>query len=264
MQKTGIIGFGNMGEAITAGLVKSQQDMQVTVYDKSIEKLAGIDEKYSIKPAASLKELLQNSDVIIIAVKPQDAGSLFADIAPLSKDKKIISIIAGRSIESIARIIDTDNICRFMPNLAAQYGKSFTAVSFNKKADRNFALEALNIARTFGSALILPETAMSAVTALSGSGIAFAFQFAHALSLGGVRAGIAWSDSLTIAASVLEGAAETLKQSGSSPADLIAAVSSPAGTTIEGLAALEAGSFNSIVMEAVQAAYEKAFDMENQ
>jgi pyrroline-5-carboxylate reductase len=148
-----------------------------------------------------------------------------------------------------------------MPNIAAQSRCSSTAVSFHEKADEEFKNTAILIAESIGKVFIIPEKQMAAFTALSGSGIAFVFQFIHALAMGGVKVGISYDDSVKISADVLKGAYETLKDTGKMPMDLVTAVSSPAGTTIEGLSVLEEKAFNSAVVDAVFASFNRATEI---
>ena len=263
----GILGFGNMGEAIAKGVLKTHPDCKIFVYDKSKEKMENIFSSY-IEKTQSYKELFTYADTIIFAVKPQDINIVLEEItssssaSSCSSGKNIISIIAGKPISLFAQKIKTNNICRFMPNIAAQSSSSSTAVSFYKKADEEFKKGAIVIAESIGRAFVIPEKQMAAFTALSGSGIAFVFQFIHALAMGGERAGLSYDDSLKISAEVLKGAYETLKSSGKMPADLVTAVSSPAGTTVKGLSVLEEKAFNSAVADAVLAAFNRAVEIE--
>jgi pyrroline-5-carboxylate reductase len=272
-KRIGIIGIGNMGGAIASSLVKPLACFTVALYDKSREKLNSFtvsgnskncEEPQNLKKAESLPALAELSDTIIFAVKPQDIEELLQEAGALFKNKNIITIIAGKPIELFAKYLQTDNICRYMPNIAALCGKSATALSFNKNADKNFMDDALEIANSFGSAFIIPEKLLSAFTGLSGSGIAFVYQFIHALAMGGVTAGIHYKESLDISLVVLDGAVKSIHESGKNPMDLVTKVSSPAGTTIAGLQILESSSFNSAVMEAVFAASKRAKEIEKE
>jgi len=261
LKSIGILGFGNMGEAIAKGIIKTHPDCIVFAYDKSKEKLEKLFPP-NIKITQSCKEFFSCVDTIIFAVKPQDISLLLEEIKPFSSRKKIISIIAGKSISFFAKRIKTNNICRFMPNIAAQSGFSSTAISFYEKAEDSFKTSAMIIAESIGSAFIIPEKQMAAFTALSGSGIAFVFQFIHALAMGGVKTGISYNDSLKISASIFVSAYETLKNTGKMPIDLVTSIASPSGTTIEGLSVLEERAFNSTVMDAVFESFIRASEIE--
>ncbi len=258
----GIIGFGNMGEAITKGIIKADPNCRIFIYDKLQEKIKSGLSSYKIEKSESVKNLFLSADTVIFAVKPQDIDPLLEEIKSFSSDKNIISIIAGKSISFFAKKIKTNNICRFMPNIAAQSRCSSTALSFYEKADEQFKNKAISIAESIGSTFVISEKQMAAFTSLSGSGIAFVFQFVHALAMGGVRSGISYNDSVKISADILKGAYETLKNTGRMPMDLVTAVSSPSGTTIEGLSILEDKAFNSAVIDAVFSSFNRAVEIE--
>ncbi|MDX9801629.1 MAG: pyrroline-5-carboxylate reductase [Spirochaetia bacterium] len=262
MNKIGILGFGNMGEAILKGIIKKHPDSEITVFDKSEVKLKRSVSVYRAAAAESIKELFSVSDTVILAIKPQDTDAFLKEISGYSKSKNIISVITGKATGLFADSLKTANICRFVPNIAAQCGKAMTALSFHDTADEGFIPEAVEIAESFGKAVIIPEKLMPAFTAISGSGIAFVFQFIHAMAMGGVRAGFTYTESINIALSAAEGAVETIKSSGINPADLVTAVASPSGTTIEGLRILEGSGFNAAVMDAVYASYRRAAEIE--
>ena len=262
MKKTGVLGFGNMGEALIKGILKKHPDAEITVYDRDEEKTEQCSYNYTVKTAESVKELFNDNETIILAVKPQEIEVLLAEIAPFSKGNNIISIIAGRATPIFADALKTENICRFMPNIAAQCGKALTAVTFYENCDEDFIPEAVDIAESIGTAVILPEKLFPASTALSASGIAFVFQFIHAMTMGGVRSGISYKQSLKIALAPIEGAVESVRTSGKQPVELAITVASPAGTTIDGLRTLEDKGFTGAVMDAVFASYRKAIELE--
>ena len=126
---------------------------------------------------------------------------------------------------------------------------------------RRLREDALVLAAALGTALEIPEKLMSAMTGVSGSGLAFVFQFVHAMAQGGVAAGFDYQTALAVAVAGLEGAASLLKD-GAHPMELASRVTSPAGTTIQGVRALEKGGFTAAVMEAVEAAARKATEFE--
>lgn len=149
-----------------------------------------------------------------------------------------------------------------MPNLAASAGASVVGVCFSKNAPEELKKAATDLASALGHPLLLAEKQMSAITGLSGSGIAYVFEFVHALAIGGVRNGIPYSESLEAALAVLEGAVAVLRESGVHPQEMVSRVCSPAGTTVEGIVALEEGGFTAAVIEAVTRAAERAAELE--
>ena len=272
MEGIGIIGYGNMGSAVARGLM--QRNISPGVYEKSPQR-AEAARREAARTGASgpslgvrvfdtLKELFAFADTLVLAVKPQDFAPLLEEIAPLAAEHRIISVAAGIPLRRIEKSLKTQEACRFMPNLAAAVGKSAVGVAFANGASEGFASDALAVAEAFGTPFRLPEGLIPAFTGLSGSGIAYVFAFLHALSLGGVKTGIAYDTSLNIALDTLEGAVEVLRQGGVNPAEMLSRVVSPAGTTIAGVSALEHGGFTGAVMDAVTGAADRAAEMERE
>ncbi len=171
-------------------------------------------------------------------MKPQDFAALAAEVKEASRGRQVISILAGRRIQAIADALGTDQVVRFMPTLAAVKGASLVGVSFHRAATARLRQDALAVAGALGSCLEIPEKLMSAMTGVSGSGLAYVLQFVHAMAQGGVAAGFDYRTALSVAVAGLEGAASLLKD-GTHPMELASRVTSPAGTTIQGVRALE-------------------------
>ena len=262
MKSIGIIGFGNMGEAFAAGLRKNMTNLSINVYEPVRIKTERAREMYKASLCSSLAELFKESEICIVAVKPQNLDDLIANSGNHAEGKKIISIAAGVSIRHLKDKLRTEHVIRFMPNIAAMEGKAFIGVSYHGSPAKEFLENALHIADSIGTSLVVPETLVPAVTGLSGSGIAFVFAFIHALSLGGTKCGIPYNDAVSIAVSTLEGAAALINSSKEHPEVLLNRVTSPAGTTIEGIAQLESGAFTSSVINAVEAATNRALELE--
>ena len=170
---------------------------------------------------------------------------------------------AGKGITSILKGFNAGSIARFMPNLAAKNGKALVGISFCNNSNNAFKNECMDISKAIGTPCEIDESLMPAVTGLSGSGIAFAFSFIHALALGGVESGINYQKSIEIAVATVEGAVEVLKNSNDNPIEWLSRVISPAGTTIKGLKTLEENGFTYSVMKAVESASKRAKELEN-
>ena len=263
----GIIGAGNMGSAIAKGYQKKFPESSIGLLDTDSRKAEEVSASVNGKTFRQngYREFCIFSDVIILAVKPQYLNNLFTDLSEFTKDKKIISIAAGKTIEYFEKKSGSSNIIRFMPNIAATEGESITAVAFGEKSDKDFRKEAIAIAESFGMALPVNESQMSAFTGLSGSGIAYVFAFIHALSLGGTEQGIPYSESLKIAIQTVNGATALLNSGAKqeNPVELLTRVISAGGTTIAGVKALEKGRLTSTVMEAVKKASLRARELED-
>jgi pyrroline-5-carboxylate reductase len=261
MKRIGIVGFGIMGSAFSTGLSAKLPEVSLLVYDVSKERIQAAARERKTAVAESARQVFAESDVTILCVKPQDFSAFAAEVADGARGKSVISILAGRKIQAIADGLGTDQVARFMPSLAAVKGASIVGVSFHPAATPQMRHDALSIATALGAGLEIPEKLMSAMTGVSGSGLSYVLSFVHAMALGGVAAGFDYPTALSIAVAGLEGAVSLLTE-GMHPMELASRIISPAGTTIQGVRALERGAFTATVMEAVEAAARKAAELE--
>lgn len=263
MTSIGFIGCGNMGGAIASALCK-KEDYQVLVYDAFIEKAQDFaNQNPTVIVCKDLKETFEKSTIIVLAVKPQILQTLYQKLRVAGTEgKKIISIAAGVPLCVLERELGSSSIVRFMPNLAAKVEKAVTAIACKDNLDAEFKNQAFEIAKSFGSAFFLDEKLFPAFIGISGSAIAYVFEFMHALSLGGVKEGIAYPMALDIARDTMLSAIALQKESGKNPVELETAVCSAAGTTIDGVCALKEGKFEYSVIDAVVKASEKSKIME--
>ena len=262
--KIGIIGIGNMGAAIARGMKRSFPEIVIAVMDADSEKAKDVSESISGKTyrQGDYKAFCDYSEIIILSVKPQHLDELLSDLSKFTENKKIISIAAGKTIAYFQEKTGSDNIIRFMPNIAATVSESIVAVSPGQEASDDFIKEAMEVAGSIGRAAVLSESQMSAFTGLSGCGIAYAFSFIHALALGGTEQGIAYDKSLEIAIQTVEGATTLLKKSKENPVTLLTKVISAGGATIVGVKALEEGKFTATVMDDVKKSRDRADELE--
>jgi pyrroline-5-carboxylate reductase len=261
MKTLGVIGFGVMGEVFARGLRRTMPDIALCVFDVKPARLDAAGATLGLAPARSAGEVFDRSDVSLLSLKPQDFGALAAEVRAHSRGKRVISILGGKRMQTISEGLGTDQVARFMPNIAAVTGKSVVGVSFGPAADAGFRADCLAVAAALGRPMEIPEKLMSAMTGISGSGIAYVLAFAHAMAMGGVAAGFDYPTAVSIAAAGLESAASLLA-GGAHPLELANRVTSAGGTTIQGMRALERGGFTAAVMEAVEAAARKASEME--
>ena len=260
MKRIGIIGFGIMGEAFATGFKRKIPQCSFFVHDAKEDRREAA-RALGNAVASSASEVLLGSDITVLSMKPQDFAAFAGEVKGAARGKAVISILAGRKIQSVCELLATDQVARFMPTLAAVKGSSMVGVSFHADASTRMKADVLELAGALGTAMEIPEKLMSAMTGVSGSGLAFVFQFVHAMAQGGVAAGFDYRTALAIAVAGLEGAASLLKD-GAHPMELASRVTSPAGTTIQGVRALERAGFTAAVMEAVEAAARKAADFE--
>lgn len=262
MKRVGIIGYGTMGEAIATALHRKQSHLEIIAFDNAEIRLDAVSSSGFCRPASSAAEVFRSADTILLAVKPQYLGDLAQDVADSSRTSNIISIAAGVSVAALERHFNTSSIIRFMPNLAAKTGSALVAVFMPDGVDAEFRRAALFVAEAIGTPMQLPEHLLAPVTGLSGSGIAYVFELIHSMALGGVKSGIAYPQSLEITIQTIRGAVDLLEKEKEHPISLLSKVTSAGGTTIEGVHKLEENRFVYALIEAVQAAANRAIDLE--
>lgn len=254
MKRIGIIGCGTMGSAIAQSLGNA------LVYDSQKSQLDRIGSKEGIEVASSLEDLLERSETVLLAVKPQVLPTLYPTLSHYQRNW--ISIAAGTSLSRLSEGLKSETIVRLLPNIAAREQKSVTALAAHTKCPPSFASEAASIARSFGTVVELEERLFDGFIGISASAIAFALEFVHALSMGGVGEGIAYPQAQKIVTATLGSTIAILESSSRHPVELVSSVCSAGGTTIEGMAALADGAFDATVMNAVRASAQKSRTME--
>lgn len=262
METIGIIGCGNMGGAIAKAISLNNQ-WHVLVYDIRSEQAQMIASQSNAR-ACTFDELMKQSSVVILAVKPQVLPDLYETLANKGADKRWISLAAGVPLETLEQRLHTDQIVRIMPNIGASVGKAVTAVTPHQRATAQFVELVLQLVRSFGSAHVLDERQLSAFIGVSGSAIATCFAFLDTIAMGGVHEGLSYGLSLSLIRQTMESALSLLQQTGQHPRQLITSVCSPAGTTIETIQVLADGAFEGTVFQSVIAASEKAKALEEQ
>jgi len=268
MNTIGFIGLGNMGSAILSSVAKSSLYNTIAIFDIDDNKCNSLKnelQKDNVKITiySNISELVNDCEIVMLCVKPQILPSLYSQIKKLpNRDPLYISIAAGVSTQTLKQNILSDRIIRFMPNLAAKCSKSVTAVcgcANSGEQDKNIAL---NIAKTFGQAFFLDEKLFSAFIGISGSAIAFVYEFAHNLALGGTHEGINYDKSLEIVFATIDSAKSLYEEDKENPISLMTKVCSAGGTTIEGIKTLSDYNFSSAIINSVINTTEKSKDLE--
>jgi len=242
---------------IRAGLVTSKN---LIASDPVQSACAAFHKETSAKTTSSNAEVVQFAQVLIVAVKPDYVATVLADVRDHFTDKHLlISIAAGVPLAKLeAGLGSTARIIRVMPNTPALIGASASAFALNKSARPQDAELAQKLFSAVGLALQVKESLLDAVTGLSGSGPAYVYLFIEGLSDGGVAAGLPRDLATQLAAQTVLGAARMVLETGLHPGVLKDMVTSPGGTTIEGLHELEKGKLRGTVISAVRAATEKS------
>jgi len=264
--KLSIIGSGKMGEAIIVGLLKSgeykPQDIQVFEIIESRSKYIG--QTYSVKCANNARDAASFADITIIAVKPADVRNALEQIAPAIKPGKVVaSIAAGVTLEFLRKHLPKDaSIVRVMPNVACQVREAMMVVCPSENTKKEELETATRMLSLLGRVITLDEKYLNLATGLVGSGPAYIYLIIEALADAGVRLGLPKDVSTLLAAQTTLGAAKMVVETGEHPAKLKDMVTTPAGTTVEGLLTLEEGKLRAVIIEAVTKASQRAKELQ--
>ena len=259
-QKIGIIGCGNMGGAILKGAIASGvlAPEQAYVYDISAAAMETA-KNLGVNLMTNDEDVCANSDIILLAVKPQNAAEALEQCKKALDGKALMSIVAGVTVERLQNMIDgTPRILRIMPNTPALVFEGAFALC----SDNDFTADELTAAKAIyeklGIVEMIPEKLIDAVCGLSGGGPAWAAMFIEAMGDAGVKNGLPRATAYRLAAQTVLGTAKMYLETGKHPGELKDMVTSPGGTTIEGCEALERGGFRYAVMDCVNKATEKS------
>jgi len=252
--KTGIIGCGNMGGAIARGMAGggSFSPDSVLLFDKDEERMVSLAaETGCVK--SGLRELVSASDILIIAVKPQDFKALAEEMRGDIGEATVVSVMAGVRISAVTGMIGSDlPAARAMPNMAAAVGEAVTCLSFNDKALLRGEIK--DIFKSIGAVLEIEEKHMDAVTAISGSGPAYLFHLAEAMLEAALDSGIEEKAAVKLVEQTLYGSSLLLRSSEEGPAELIQKVASKGGTTEAAMLVFEEKLMKEIVKDAIREA----------
>mgnify|MGYP001322558205 CR=1 FL=1 len=250
--KIGIIGVGKMGTAIVRALIQSYNPFTMYIHDKNEKAINTLKEEYKLN-TGSVEEVIKNSDVIILAIKPQDFQDLKID-----SNKLFISIMAGVTIETLKNKLNSEKIVRVMPNLACLVQESTSAFTVSDAVNEKEKLFVTDLLNKFGDSVEVEEESMDAVTGLSGSGPAYVSYFIKALAHAGIEQGLTSEQARALAIQTVKGTAILLKDKNLCPKMVIGMVASKGGTTEQGMKVLENSDFEKTVFEAVKKAIKKA------
>jgi pyrroline-5-carboxylate reductase len=263
-KRLGFIGGGNMAEAIIKGLLAAGIPASaLMIAEPEPLRRDFLSSEFAANVTDDNLDLARQADIIILAVKPQVAASVLTALEPvITPDKLVISIMAGIPTTTIEETLTNGvRVVRSMPNTPALIQSAATAICPGRKATEQDLKIARGIFSCAGIVVTVTEKQMDAVTGLSGSGPAYVFTFIEALSDAGVKNGLPRDVALLLAVQTVLGAARMLSEAGEHPAVLRDKVTSPGGTTIAGMHALEKEGFRGVVMDAVDAACRRSKEL---
>jgi pyrroline-5-carboxylate reductase len=261
----GIIGGGVMAEAILSRLLSQgiYPADRVIVSDVSSDRRSYLQQTYQVNVTPRNLEVAQ-AETVILAIKPQVLANIAEELSGAEVACKLwLSILAGASLDRLEKIFKQP-VIRAMPNTPVMVGYGMTALTAGHNVSPQHLDRAQRIFAAVGEAIIVPEAWMDAVTGLSGSGPAFAAIAVEALTDGGVAVGLPRAVAAKLALQTVRGTTELMIQKDLHPALLKDQVTSPGGTTIAGVASLEASGFRAALIQAVQAAYRRSQELGRQ
>jgi pyrroline-5-carboxylate reductase len=266
MKKIGFIGAGNMAGALVKGLMRagSHKAADLWVSDAAEGQVRRLKRAYKIEGTRDNRALVRGSRTIVLAVKPQVMAQVLDEIRSEATPKKLfVSIAAGFPLQRLEQGLGgRARVVRVMPNTPCLVGKGMSVAVAGAHATPADLKHALRLFSACGDAVaITGEALLDAVTALSGSGPAFVYAFAESLIEGGIRGGLTPQLAARLCFQTIAGAAAMLQEAGMSPRELREMVTSPGGTTLAGLTALDQRQFRETVIAAIEAANRRAHEL---
>lgn len=263
-KKIGFIGAGNMGSAMIKGIISNG----LAAKDEVIASCRSEATKQRITDELGIEVTLDNTkaadaDVVFLAVKPAQLPDVAAEIKrSIAQDSLVISVAAGYDLKKLHFILGADlHIVRTMPNTPAMVGEAMSALTTDDNVSEEEKQKALSLFNSFGRAEFVDEKLMDAVTGVSGSSPAFIYMIIEAMADAAVAEGMPRKQAYVFAAQSVLGSAKMVLETGKQPGELKDQVTSPAGTTIEGVAALERDGVRSAMIDAVRTAARKSREM---
>lgn len=260
--KIAFIGTGNMGYPLLKGAIAAFGADNVTFLSKHREHEEVLAAELGVPYAPRMLEMVMQSDIIVLAVKPQYAAEVYPDVKlAMSKDKIVVSVMAGVDMETLKKQTGAAKIVRTMPNTPAMLGEGMTCICYSETVTEVEKEVVRRLFSSVGKIEEIPEKLMNAAICANGSSPAFVYMFMEALADAVVKYGIPRDMAYRLVGQTVLGSAKMLLESGDHPGKLKDAVCSPGGTTIAGVAALEEYGLRGAVIKAADACYEKALAM---
>ena len=264
MSRLAVVGAGVMGETIIAGLVAGGwEPASIVAVDRYRPRVDEVTGRHGVASAATIGEAVADTDAVLLAVKPQAAAGVLAEIANSIHPRTVlVSICAGISTASIEAALPTGTpVVRVMPNTPARVGEGMSAISAGSAASAAHLDLASAMLGSVGKVVTVPETYQDAVTAVSGSGPAYVFYVVEAMVDAGVLLGLPRDVATTLAVQTLYGTAKLLADSGEHPGRLREQVTSPGGTTAAALRELDAHGVKAAFMAAMEACRDRSREL---
>jgi pyrroline-5-carboxylate reductase len=260
----GFLGFGKMASALVQGMLQADacKPEDILVVNRHPETIRVEVQQYGVQLASSQKALVQQSDTIVLGTKPADSVQVLRDVRQFLEGKLLISVAAGITLQTLQEAAGhRTRVIRAMPNTPSLVMKGATAYALGDHATAGDAEIADKMFAAVGLVFRVRETALDAVTGVSGSGPAYVFIFIEALADGGVMMGLPREIATELAIQTVLGSAQMIQETNLHPAKLREMVASPGGTTMAGIEILESRGLRYTIMSAVRAASERAREL---
>ncbi|HJR93406.1 MAG TPA: pyrroline-5-carboxylate reductase [Acidimicrobiia bacterium] len=256
----GILGTGAMGEALLRGLlIAGWKTDEIALAVRRPERAAALVASSGCGVTLDAREAAHGRQVLVVATKPRDVGGLLETLAPVvTTEQVVVSVAAGVPIRVFEERLPGVAVIRAMPNTPALVGEGMTGMAAGSHADAGAVRAAGEVLAAVGTVREMDEALMDAVTAVSGTGPAYVFLLAEALTEAAVREGLPRDLAETFVHQTVRGAGHLLTETGGKPSDLRGQVTSPGGTTAAAVHVLEQGGFRALVEDAVRAAAERS------
>ena len=264
MYRVGIVGTGNMGESILKALLKNNVEKKnISFLEVKKERALYIADSYGIAEVPEMNELAAGSDLIVLAVKPQDAAKVLPQIGScIAPSAILVSIMAGTTIPKIISLAGKPlKVVRMMPNLAIKINQGVIGMTASADVSSEEFSAIKSLFSSAGLIVDVDEGHMDAITSLGASSPAFFLLFLEAMIDAGVHIGLPRDKAKAISIQVVKGMIGMLEEEQIHPALMREMITSPGGTTISGLAALEARAFKGNIIEAIEKAAQRAKEL---
>jgi pyrroline-5-carboxylate reductase len=251
-----IVGVGSMGEVFVSGLLRAGWEAgDLTLCVRRPERAKELDERLGVSASLDAATAISDAEVVVVAVKPRDVPELLASLGDRVGSKQVVvSVAAGIPIATYEAALGEVPVIRAMPNTPAAVDEAITAYCAGSFVDSTAMEKAERVLSAVGQIIRLGEQHLDAVTAVSGTGPAYAFLLAEALTEAALREGLPHHAAEQLVAQTMRGSGILMRDADSSPAALRAQVTSPGGTTAAAMHVLDGGGFRSLVEDAVRAA----------
>lgn len=262
-------GAGSMAEAIVRGMIHKRvaEPRQIAMLNRSsAERLKTLSDQYGVvtgNSEADKNKHLTESSVIVLAMKPKDAGEAIKALGPLLKENQlVVSVIAGLSIFTIQALLGKQvPVARTMPNTSSSIGLGATGISFSPEVTEEQTNQVMSIFEAVGSVSVIPEEKMEILTGISGSGPAYIYYMMEAMIAAGIEGGLSAQQARDLTVQTVLGAANMMIETGEEPAKLRKDITSPNGSTQAALEVLAARGFEDAVKAAVYRCAERSREM---